>query len=135
MFYEMLHSFGHLVVSCCIMLYHVVSCCIKFDRYQTFSLNKCCTIQHFFSFVGCCMMLYNVVLVWPPHVTLLYSALLARGQWKQFSRHILLLTGRREITKLFSLQTSSVVFLQSAPWLCFLNVFNLCPFASFTIFY
>ena len=28
MFYEMLHSFGHLVVSCFILLYLVLSCCI-----------------------------------------------------------------------------------------------------------
>ena len=31
------------------LLYQVVSWCIKFDCDQTFSLNKCCTIQHFFS--------------------------------------------------------------------------------------
>ena len=42
---------------CCIVLYHIVSCCMKFVRDQTFSLNKCCTIQHFFCFwdvVWCC---------------------------------------------------------------------------------
>ena len=72
------------------------------------------------TFLLFCRMLYNVVLVWPPQATLLYSVLLARGQWKQFSRHISLLTGRTEIKKLFSLQTSSVMFLQSLPWLCFL---------------
>ena len=49
---EMLHSFDYLVVSCCIVLYRVVSCCINGD--QTFSLNKCCTILHFFCFPGCC---------------------------------------------------------------------------------
>ena len=31
-----------------------------------------------------------------------------------------LLTGHTEIKKLFSLQTSSVMFLTSLPWLCFL---------------
>ena len=41
------------------LLYRVVSCCMKCDRNQTFSLNKCCTIQHFFCFPGCCMTLYS----------------------------------------------------------------------------
>ena len=72
------------------------------------------------TFLLFCRILYNVVLVWPPHATLLYIVLLARGQWKQFSRHISLLTGRTEIKKLFSLQILSVMFLQSLPWLCFL---------------
>ena len=92
------------------------------------------------TFLSFCRKLYNVVLVWPPHATLLYSLLLARGQWKQFSRHISLLTGRTEIKKLFSLQTSSVIFLQSLPWLCFLmfltcvRLLVLQSFTSFTIF-
>ena len=44
---------------CCIVLYSVVSCCMKFDCDQAFLLNKRCTIQHFFCFLGCCMMLYS----------------------------------------------------------------------------
>ena len=59
MMYEMLHSFGHFVLSCCIMLYRVVSCRMKFDCDQTFSLNKCCTIQHFFCFPGYCSVLHS----------------------------------------------------------------------------
>ena len=41
------------------LLYRVVSCCMKFDSDQIFSLKKCCTIQHFFCFPGCYMMLYS----------------------------------------------------------------------------
>ena len=54
MLHEMLHSSGHLVVSCC----------MKFDRDQTFSLNKCCTIQHSFGHpiqLCCIYFLRNVV--------------------------------------------------------------------------
>ena len=40
------------VLSCCILLYEVWS-------RSNFSLNKCCTIQHFFCFPWCCMMLYS----------------------------------------------------------------------------
>ena len=92
MLYETLHSSGHLVVSCCIV--HVVSSCMKFDHEETFSFNKCCTIQHFFLFSE---MLYDIVLVWPLHATLLYSVVLTRAQKKQFFGHIPLLTKRREI--------------------------------------
>ena len=51
------------------LLYRVVSCCMKFDSDQIFSLNKCCTIQHFFCFPGCYMMLYS----FGHHASLLYS--------------------------------------------------------------
>ena len=42
----------YVVLSCCILLYEVWS-------RSNFSLNKCCTIQHFFCFPRCCMMLYS----------------------------------------------------------------------------
>ena len=73
MLYAMLRSFGHLVLSCFIVLYLVVSCCMKFDRNQTFSLNKCCTIQHFFCFPGCCTMLYSFGHLMQLCCALLYS--------------------------------------------------------------
>ena len=48
---------------------------MKFDRDQTFSLNECCTIQHFFCFPGCCMMLYSFGHPMQLCCTLLYSFL------------------------------------------------------------
>ena len=87
------------------------------------------------TFLLFCRMLYDVVLVWPPHATLLYSVLLARGQWKQFYRHISLLTGRTEIKKIiFFANFVSYVHAVLALVVLF-NVFNLCPFTSLTIFY
>ena len=73
MLYEMLYSFGHLVLSCCIVLYLVVWSLIVFDHDQTFSLNKCCTIQHFLCFQGCCMTLYSFGHPMQLYCTLLYS--------------------------------------------------------------
>ena len=71
MLYEMLHSFGHLVVSC---FHRVVSCCMKFNRDQMFSLKKRLYDTTYLLFSG---MLYDVVLVWPPSATLLYSVVLS----------------------------------------------------------
>ena len=104
------------------LLYRVVSCCILL--YKVWLLSNFFTKRMLYvydtTFLLFCRMLYDVVLVWPTHATLLYSVILARVQWKQFSLHISLLTGCTEIKKLFSLQTSSVMFLQSLPWLGFL---------------
>ena len=44
-----LASLLYRVLSCCILLYEVWS-------RSNFSLNKCCTIHHFFCFPRCCMM-------------------------------------------------------------------------------
>ena len=101
------------------LLYRVVSCCILL--YKVWLLSNFFTKQMLYdtTFLLFARMLHDVVLVWPLYATVLYSVLLAREQQKQFSRHIPLLTGRREVKKLFSLQTSSVVFLQSSSWLCF----------------
>ena len=57
------------------MFYCVLSCCMKFDGDHTFSLNKCCTIQHFFCFPGCCIMLYLFGHPMQLCCTLLYSFL------------------------------------------------------------
>ena len=49
---------GPYQLPCNNVLYRVVYCRMKFDRDQTFSLNKCCTVQCFFCFRGCCMMFF-----------------------------------------------------------------------------
>ena len=71
-------------------------------------------------------MLYDVVLVWPPHATLLYSVVLERAQEEQFFATFL---------RKFSLQTSSVTFLQSSPLtvlsLLFLTCVRLLVLQSF----
>ena len=88
MFYEMLHSFGHLVVSCCILLYEVWS-------RSNFSLNKCCTIQRFFCFSRCCTILYSFGHAMQLCCTLLYSNVRSRSSfpatflcWLCFQRHV-----------------------------------------------
>ena len=62
MLYKMLHSFDHLVVSCCI-LYEVWSRSDFFTKQVLYDTA-------FLLFQG---MLYDLVLVWPPDATLLYS--------------------------------------------------------------
>ena len=49
--------FDHLVVCCCIVLYVVVWCFMKFARDQKCLWNKCCAIEHLFCFQWCCMLL------------------------------------------------------------------------------
>ena len=80
---------------CCIMLYRVVFCCMKFDCDQTFSPNKCCTIQHFFCFPGCCMMLYSFRHPMQFCPALFYSRVCSRSNfpatflcWLYFWRHL-----------------------------------------------
>ena len=63
------------------LLYRVVSCCMKFDCDQTFSLNKCYTIQHFLCFPGCCMMLYSLGHPMQLCCTLLYSRVSSRSNF------------------------------------------------------
>ena len=75
MFYEMLHSFGHLVVSCFIVLYLVVWSLIAIKLFTKQMLYDT-------TFLLFSAMLYDVVLVWPPHATLLYSVVLALAQQK-----------------------------------------------------
>ena len=54
-------------------LYRVVSCCAKFDRDQTFVTKQ---MLYDTAFILCSRMMYDVVLVWPPHETLLHSAVI-----------------------------------------------------------
>ena len=84
MFYEMLHSFGHLVLPCFIVLYLVVWSLIAIKLFTKQMLYDT-------TFLLFSAMLYDVVLVWQPHATLLYSVVLARVQQKYFFRHIPLL--------------------------------------------
>ena len=65
-------------------------------------------------------MLYDVVFVWPPHASLLYSVVLARGQQKQFSRHISLLNRPREISFANFVSCVLEIFVFGCPFLLFL---------------
>ena len=66
------------VLSCCILLYEVWS-------RSNFSLNKCCTIQHFFCFPRCCIMLYSFGHPMQLCCTLLYSRVRSRSNFPPHS--------------------------------------------------
>ena len=119
------------------LLYRVVSCCMKFDRYQTFWLNKCCTIQHFFCFAGCCI---NVVLVWPPCN---FVVLCSSRAWavEAISATFLCWLGVQKLKNYFLCKLRQLCSCSPLPWLCFLmfltcvRLLVLQSFTSFTIFW
>ena len=98
---------------------------MKFDRHQTFSLYKCCTIQHFFCFPRCCVMFYSFGDRMQFFCTLLYSCV------QQFSRHIPLFTMPREILFANFVNCILAIFAFGYPFSLFLTCAHLLIFQSF----
>ena len=99
---------------------------MKFDRDQTFTEQ----MLYDTTFLLFSAMLYDVVLVWPPHATLLYSVVLARGQLEAiFSPHSFVV---QAVEIFFANFVSSVLEIFLYNLAAFFTVF--CSFTSFTIF-